>query len=723
MGRFTANGKIARSAVSPDRTNPIALDFGTGEQGDRRRKSFAEWLCRRIETGVSDRQDFDDEVRRSRDQYESEEQFRDLPWAGAANLEPPQTRTIVDSLHAHTYKALFGVSKYFQYVAEDPDDAEAAQAQEDAMQSVFTGRIPLARVGASLLKSGFIDGTGIAMPWWKVDVRKRKQLELIDQNFKAVLMAKIEAGGDDVENAAKLFDQIQGVPDGSYRVIETETAVYNDACVDEIDVLNFITYPAKPASMEDIVLCGARTWNNADTLWHGVKSGMYDAEAVEGLCATGKGDPSARSDESQGGDADRDESFGLPSSPTYLEDNPDPDSGEIYSDAPFQCVRGLVRYDYDNDGLSEWVLYEVSLKERVLLRAEAHPYFHDKPIFVPIVPYPRKNSIYGYSLCGILSKLQEELSIVRNQRVHNGTLKSKIAFTAKRGVQHDFSKQPFVPGMVIPVRDHDDFKKIDLGADDQHAFAEEEGVRRDMREVSGASETVLGTPTGNTTLGELERTLQNTNTKFDVIVDAVSAGFVEVASQVTALYGQYMPDTMRYSLGDRASSFSEVTREQMQANVGISVRGTSSLQNRSAQAQIAEKLVMMAERSPFMGAKLTRRYHVERRALDGFGIPNPEELIGTLEEARMQEEEAKNAPPPMPERRVQVSERRDEMLTLATAIKTGEILPEEYTAAVLLATQAQLLVNPVPPGAEQDDATDNAAGYERKSQDKGTNVT
>ncbi len=713
--------KVETSSVVPDRTSPIRLVFASPDADPAsaplgHETAFTEALCRKIEAGVTDRRaaGFDENVKGWRKQYDAEKQNRPIPWVGSADLEPPQTRGITDTIIAHLYKALCGVAPYFKLRPDDPDDKPVCTRLETALQSIFTGRIPLATLVRQMLTMATIDGTVIACPSWHVRVTKKRSVEQVTQGLIETLAAKVQAGGDGAEQAGAVLSQLQSVPLGEWRVIAREETTYDDAVIDIVDIRDFGMYPADARKVGavgdelgliDAPLQFVRTWHTRDALLHGVKSGHFDKDAVEGLLDVSPS-ASGRDDDEGGGDSDRAAAAGLPTSQTGSTLGTD--------DKPYECFKGLYQCDADDDGLTEWVLFEVAVKERVLLRGELYPYFHDKPFFIPVSVYPRRDYVYGYSTCEILHDLQEEQSVIRNQRVDNGTLVNTPTFAVKIGTKWDVQKDPFVPGSAYPVRDKDDITPILLGRVDQSAFAEEEKVVREMREVIGVSETLQGQTAGNTTLGETELARQGTNTKFDVLIDNVASALVLIASQVLALYGQYAADSTEFSAdgSDGAPGLATfaLSREEMRTPVRLSVRGTSSLMNRALQAQMGEKLLMFGERSPFVKDNLVRLHAVTARFLEGMGISDYESLIGTVDEAKQKAEAMRNAPPSPPETRVSVTERRDEVLTLGLSVKRGEITPDEYISAAQLAARANLQLPPATDPTWTASRTDSVAG-------------
>lgn len=718
---------VQKSKIIPDEYEPISLKFekegDDASEDETEEGGFPFWLpskktwtlslCQRIEAGIQDRRSFgfDDRVRYFRDIYESTMSQKNVPWEGCANLRRPQTRSIIDTIHAQVYKAICGVSPYFRVDAESAETVDDAWLIQSGLQSVFTGPIKLNTIIRTAIKDCLIDGTTIIVPKWKLEVQKKKQRVLVDQNF--IDMTTLAAKNGDAQAAdllpsiKKLLPQIQKTGQGVWQTISREEVVYDAASVDLVDILNFGMYPASSPNtpikrLDQCEVVFMREWLTIDNLRHAVKNGELDGDAVEELIATGNKSVGMFV-ESAGGDRRTYESQGLPTTDTF-----------DVQDTPFEIIKGLVRCDSDNDGLPEWVMFAVARNERILLRAQDYPYFHDRPFFVPLVVLENTKLLYGYSACGILEGLQIELDSIGNQRLDNGTLRNTVSFVKKRGTKWNPETSKFYPGMVWDVDNTDDLKPLTLGSMDQSAFAEEDGVKRFMREVMAVSDTMLAqNPKGDTTLGETELSNQGANLKFDVMIDAISDGLSEMAGQVKDLYGQYMPDSITFNAGtSTVQQWETINRHQMQAKVELHVYGTAQMMNKVLQGQQAEKLVMFAQQSPFVQADLTRRWAAEARFLErGMDIKDYTRFIGTQQDATKMQLDKQKAPPPAPEEKLSVTERRDEVLTLAMAFLRGECSPDAYMKAAQAAAAANAVMLPVPPHIDPFAATETAAGY------------
>jgi hypothetical protein len=343
---------------------------------------------------------------------------------------------------------------------------------------------------------------------------------------------------------------------------------------------------------------------------------------------------------------------------------------------------------------------------------------HDVPFFIAFRPFERVGYFYGYSGMEIMAGDQAELNAIHNQAIDNGTLRNSAVFIARRSMKWNPAANPIRPGLVLPADNpREDIVPLQFGSDDQSAYADEARVRQNMKETMGVNDAMLAQPTSDGTLGSLERALQSASVKAQVQESRVRDSLEAVVQQIAELTAQYAPDDLQVPMGEDASGmtrYQTVTRQQLQTSADFRVRGTSALANPVLQAQKAEKLALFAERSAIIQGDPNLQYEVQKRVLEGLGFEDWILILGSRDAflQRMQEAAQK---PTQPEIKYSAAYKPDEMVTLAMLIKDGQLTPEEYLAAVALASEAQNELMPIPVGAGVGDATDKAAGYSKAS--------
>lgn len=711
---FTGEPNSVSSQAKSPTYHPISLKFADEDAGEDSKKPtkdfFTRWITTRIDMSVTQRRSagFDDRVRAWRNQYEGVLRRKTSPWPGCSNLHIPITRSICDALIAHMYKTLFGIAPLFQGTYDAPQMEEDATLKAQAMEYICKEVVNLPAKADMTLQGAFIDGTAIQRVYWKSRIAKTRKWEVVTDELRAELSIQADA---------TLARQLERVPNGEWRVIYREELVEDRADIADVDILDFVAYPVDAPDFDSMLGMWERQWKTDHQLWEGVKSGQYDYDAVEKLTATPSIGP-YRHDNRAGGERYRYQAEGLRVGAVENE-----------KDRPYEIFLGLVRYDIDGDGLAELVLVEVECATNTLLRAELYPYFHDRPFFVAFTPFRRKGFFYGYALPQIISDVQAEANALHNQYVDNNTLRNTPTFFYNRDAKWNPEKHPFSPGMAVAVTGDPEkaIRLMEFSQIDPKGYELVNFVIEMAKQVSAVSDTVLGQTTGgDATAKEIERALQSTNVKFDVICDRLRRSFEETVQQIAELYAQYAYPDMTFPIGmqNGVLQFKSISRRQMLTKMGFRLRGTSALSNPVVQAQRMEKLSMFATQTP-MGQQFILPFPEKVHALaqefirDGAGIEDPQRFLASVAEFQQMQQQAASQPPPMPETKMSITLRADEVVTLDVLKKLGIVTDQSYLETAEVAGDAAVLLPAPAPGAKVQDATDDSAGYNRPERKQG----
>ena len=558
----------------------------------------------------------DDQVRNFRDVYEGRIPAKDMPWPGCANVNVPLTQPIIDALHAHHYKTLFGVEPYYTGVAVGPDSVDDAEAVELALQEICTRYFDLAEVGDEAILRQLVDQAVILSPVWNEQIGKKRRM--------------VKQGGATL-------------------TVESEEIVKKGPKVRLIDILDFAVYPADAHRLDwehAHVMCH-RYWQTQNQLKVGARSGMYDPEAVTNLIST----PSVsenRNNDWVGGDIARVQDAGIQTD-TEIE----------AKDRPYECFEGLCLWDLDEDGEDEVCLFRVALNEDKLLFFDRYPYIHDQPFYVPISTLLRPWGVwFGYSTAERLQSLQSEINAIHNQREDRATLENAAPLVASKELKRDLEKTTMGPGTVLYADSPKDaIVPVSFSSGSQRSVQDEEAIKQMAFYSSGVNDTILGqSSSSSSTLGEIERNLQSVNVKFDLQADRQRRGWSQVGQQLLLLAVQYMDDEWQYRTGavddEGQPIFKTITRDQLANGTNVTVRGTSPLANPVLQAQRGEKMYLVAERNPLISNDPGHMWEVTKYYFKhSLQIPDFARFIGTKEEAIQKSEQAQqaqNAPPPPP---------------------------------------------------------------------------
>lgn len=733
------SAKLDNDPATPEMWTPIKLDYGPEEMA-----RFARFIADRIEASNESRRGsgFEDMVRSRRDEYEMQRRASQGPWPGSVNLRLPSSYSIINTVQAHLYKTLFGVQPFFMGIpsfdaviptepVESPvpppgvppelvanleeQKAQIMQRIEDELLSSaarkekaldYYLRYPLrfADTGSETLSTSLIDGGSVLEVGWRRKIEKKRRFDVVTPELRKEIWEKY------AETAPELAGQLDSYEDGQWVVIKDYTITDDNPFIERVDILDFNCYPPDPKAgpagdrMRHVKACWRRVWLSDGDLLAGAATGEFDRKAVADILERPNDSPEVHS-ETAGGDRPRHQTAG------FVQDV------EVDNeDKPYETYRGVIRYDCDNDGFVELVLFHIFIAggEPVLLRAEEFPYFHDRFPFVVAPVIRRPNFLYPYSLVELLKPLSIERNAIRNQRVDNGTLRNMPTFLRSNTSKWNPEKTPFSPGLVISVNDIDrDIKLLEFPQADMSSFAEDRNTVSDMRELAGLNDTLFQS-SGSKTATALDQEQQATNVKFDVHLDTCREWMEEVVFQVSALLAQYSkPNARLYSGFQKGRAvFSDISREDMQTRMGFQARGTSALANPVLKAQKAEKRTLWAERNEFVQYSPAHRYAIAKDFLEGMSDDysgDPEKFIGTLEDFI---KFAESQPPPGPEEKISYTGRMDEITALALAVKNGWLTVDDMELAANIAKLVKTIVPPPPKDAAVADAPDNPPGYQ-----------
>jgi hypothetical protein len=668
-------------AEDPYQDKPIAIKFGKWEDGrSLTEEEFAYHVAVRIRAGVDARKSMDDMVREFRDIYDSRLPPKNEPFEGCSNFNVALTQPIVDTLHANYYATFFSQSKYFTGVLPTKVNTADAESKEQAMQWIMEEVVDLPKVADELLLRSLIDKGAIAKVEWEKTFKKKMTRE-----------------PDKTTGRMRTYEAV--VPD------------FDGVKVSVIDFLNYGFYPADAPTREEILLEFHRFAASRDDLNRGVLSGRYDRDAVKRLTK----DPSnwTRNDTETGGQEDTIQGSGIDTE-TWVSD----------TDKPYELFQCLYKYDCDGSGVFSYLLLEIALQgddeaNATLLRANYYPYDHGRSWYVPVSPFLRPGFLYPYSEVERLEDSQAEINAIQNMRTDRAVLENNAPMVADETLRRQIGATRLAPGKILYSQNPKDagIYPVSFATGSQRTPEEVGSIRALAEDIAGLNSQVMGRASGEATAREVEGARQGVNIKFDVQQKRLARAFEEIAQQTAELYAQYQPPSWDFAVkeGGLSWDWKTITREQMATKMGFRVKGTSSLANPEFRAYIGEKLILLSERSPLMMNNLARLHAVQQYYLENVaGILDYEKYIGTREEATAQQRAQEAAQANAVEEKAAISYRADEMLTLSHALEKGWVTEESYNRAVMLSIAAQMAMPAVPEGVNVQDATDNAAGYEKQ---------
>lgn len=657
---------------------PISIKFGGLTLPD-----FSKYIIDRINLSVEARASggFDDKVRAGRLQYKGLLPEKTEPYEGSSNFNVPMSQPIADTVHANFMGTFFGGTKWFVGTAPTAAQIADAEAKENSMQFILEHKLGFKSVADILIHRADIDNSTICRVAWEKKYVKKRVLELSPE-------------GKNIERTQMVLDR-------------------NDAIIEPISVLDFGFYPADAVQKSQRIMEFHRYWESRDGLVRGAATGKYDKKAVDALILS----PSQanRHDEERGGNESDIEASGISVHDTVSD-----------SDKPYECFECLVHYDDDRDGMDEYLIVNICSQgagvnseydsgPATLLRGVLYPFSHGESWYTEFSPFIDPDEPYPSSLMERLEDPQKEANAIQNMRTDRAIQENNAPYVVHSSLKRDIGKKKIAPGMTFySDTPKDAIFPVALGTGSQRTPDEVRFVMALGEDIAGVNATKMGRATGDATARENEMASQGVNVKFDAQLGRLSRSFERVVQQVAHLYAQYMPSEMEYAvkIDENTWDYRTITQEQMKTKMGFRMQATSSLANPEFRAYIGEKLIILSQQSPLISGDMKRVFEVTRYYLENSaGIKDYERYIGTAEDATLLQEKM-DASAGQKDEKISITERRDEVLSLARALKDGELTVEEYFMAAKTAAIAKQILGPVPDGAKYGDATDNSAGYE-----------
>jgi hypothetical protein len=149
-------------------------------------------------------------------------------------------------------------------------------------------------------------------------------------------------------------------------------------------------------------------------------------------------------------------------------------------------------YDIDDDGVEEWLIATVSTAYGVCVRLE-----HDalrQVRFVSVTPFPRADSVYGYSFVGHkIASVAEEHAALRNQIADRGALATNAPIKRLKDGYWNPDDQPWGPNAVIEVARMDEIQQQIIQDVPQSTVFQKRDCEEAAERISGLNDqSVIG---------------------------------------------------------------------------------------------------------------------------------------------------------------------------------------------------------------------------------------
>jgi hypothetical protein len=467
----------------------------------------------------------------------------DTPWPGAANLGSWIVTESVDAMRARIMATVFTdpiwvVEGFGQSAERAPIVEEFHQWKADQTKlAQFVGRA---------VHNSLIEGTGV------LEVSDRTYMRKTVGRKKVQLQVDHETGlttiGDDGQPVFVRDDKGNTVepddPNTPHAVIVGTSLVRASAgpSYRVLSLKDFYILPGHASERDEVWGYAKRFWLRLAELKCRERDGYYNNTEALG------GPASSERMTGTGGVSDVD---GMARRGQDIA----PQQDEVTAEKEIWELTLLL--DLDDDGYQEWYVVTFSATYRTILRVQYENY--DTPSYILLVPFPRPNSVYGFSYSkDKLGSLYDEHSALRNMFADRMTLKTSAPMMQVEGSPWNPAERPFAPGEVLPVRDPNELKQLEIADVPQSVVAAMKEVIAAKERLSGMNDTTTGQlADANRTLGEVKLVTQQSWIRIDEVVKNLQQGFEDLFNILNSIWKNKLQDTPEPWPGDMMVSMQE----------------------------------------------------------------------------------------------------------------------------------------------------------------------
>lgn len=448
---------------------------------------------------------------------------KDTPWPGAANLGSPIVTEKVDAMRARIMATIF--TDPIWIVEGFGKAAERAWLVEEFHQWKADQTKLQPAIGRAV-HNALIEGTGVLEVADRIVMRKGlKQIKAKVQTDPAtghlLLGPNGQAQPDMHPDTGRFQEEDDPQKPSLNMVVENLVRATAGPSYRVCSLKDFYMLPGSATEREDVWGYAKRVFRRLGDLQSREKDGYYkNVDTLGGPASsermTGTGGVSdIRSLAQQGQDI----------APQDSETSAEKEIWEL-----------TLLLDLDDDGYEEWYVVTWSQMYRTILRVQYQNY--DTPTYIILTPFPRPNSIYGFSYAkDKLGSLYDEHVALRNMFMDRSVLKTNAPLMQTEGGLWNPALKPWGPGRVINVRDVNELKQFELSDVPQSVPLMMKEVLSFAERLSGMNDTTTGqTSGGDTTATEVKLVTQQSWIRIDEVVKNLQQAFEDLFQVLNTIW-------------------------------------------------------------------------------------------------------------------------------------------------------------------------------------------
>lgn len=317
--------------------------------------------------------------------------------------------------------------------------------------------------------------------------------------------------------------------------------------------------------------------------------------------------------------------------------------------------------DFDISGIGEpmAIVATVHLPSMSLLRVDYNPFLNQEKPFSDAKYLRQEKRFYGIGLCEMLDQFQDEISTMHNQRIDNSTLLNSAMFKARKGIGIK-QDEPVFPGRWFLLDDLNDVQPMVMGQKYDSTVPNETLSLNYARGRTGVTDYISGA-SDNPSIGYGAATtaiqqLREGTKRFDQVLREARRCLGSVGTQVVELYQQFDQHGKEYQAmgakdGAIVHQILQFPLDLIRTSIGVELTATSANLNKEVEIrtnQIIMQMIMQFYQQIMQGVSYMvnpqmppeiRQLAGEmvqggtilmRRILDSYGVQDADALVPTL---------------------------------------------------------------------------------------------
>jgi hypothetical protein len=519
-----------------------------------------------------------------------------------SNISIPYTLVQIETIVPRMVESVFAARPYVALKGREPSDHENAERHETLLDWQMNERVDIKKRFKTGLKEMAMYGTAVAYTGWRYEER-----EVIRKMLTPVL---------DDETQQPLFDGEEPILD--YQPMKVTETEHDDPDPKFIDLGLFFVDPHAP-DIDDARYCGHIEYMSKEQLQklEELDGYTFDWEEIKNL-STSEHDKARN---------ERMKSVGLPttnSDNTNSEDN-------LYE---------VIRYWEDNKCV-------MIINRGYIAKDGENPFHHKKKPYVKEVYTEVPREFYGMGVIESIEDLQDELNTERNMRIDFRAFSLRRMWKVRRGANINRAQLKWRQGGIIVVDQMDDIGEVTVDSKIGDSFNQEEIIKKDIQDTTGAHDVVMGTSTSSETATTTMTKDNNASMRFKDVIDNVERLLVGVSRFMIKLNQQYIDDTKVLRVtGEDGDEWDEISPEEIQGEFDLIAMGSSvePMANKEAYKQRMIELYGVLSNDPLIQGFPNKRRSLLKKLLDSFDIKDTESLLPSDEELGIPSEDTIQQP-------------------------------------------------------------------------------